>query len=438
MSTCRAMLFCAIAFAAIAAAGADAQSFITTYQGVLKADGAPANGSHDFAFRLCNTSDVGGVLQTYPPAGTVAIGVADGLFTAELTFDAANFNGVDRWLEIAVDGVTLAPRQRIAFAPYAAVARGLALPFTGTFSPGMPFWAFKATNGGLGTAIHGRAEGFIGSGVVGEAAATSGTTYGGYFTSASDDGRAVFGQATNTNTANTYGGYFQSDSPIGRGVYGRGFYGGQFLSSIFGGTAVYAEQTATSGATYGGTFDAYSPTASGVLGRALAVSGVNYGVRGATNSFTDGFGVYANGRMGASGTKSFRIDHPLDPANKYLFHYCAEGPEPLNIYGGTVTTGDDGTAWVELPAYFGEINRDPRYQLTVVDEGDDFVQAKVSRRIADNRFQIRTSRPKVEVSWEVKAARNDRFVRAYGAPVEVEKSADERGTYQHPELYRGE
>ena len=36
--------------------------------------------------------------------------------------------------------------------------------------------------------------------------------------------------------------------------------------------------------------------------------------------------------MAGSGVKAFRIDHPLDPENKYLLHYCAEGPEPLNVY----------------------------------------------------------------------------------------------------------
>ena len=46
-----------------------------------------------------------------------------------------------------------------------------------------------------------------------------------------------------------------------------------------------------------------------------------------------------------------------------------------------------------------------------------------------------TSRPNVTVSWEVKATRNDRFVRAYGAPTEQLKPADLRGTYLQPELY---
>ena len=38
----------------------------------------------------------------------------------------------------------------------------------------------------------------------------------------------------------------------------------------------------------------------------------------------------------------------------------------MNIYNGNVTTDASGTAIVELPDYFEALNRDPRYQLTVI------------------------------------------------------------------------
>jgi hypothetical protein len=210
------------------------------------------------------------------------------------------------------------------------------------------------------------------------------------------------------------------------------------------------------------TLESYtsSPTGVAVRGYATAPSGTNYGVYGQSdNDFgghgvhgvataviggygvygqaggVNGYGVYASGNLGASGTKAFRIDHPSDPQNKYLLHYCSEGPEPQNVYNGTVRTDASGFARVELPDYFEEINRDFRYQLTVVDDSDDFVMAKVTREIAGNEFQVRTSQPHVKVCWEVKAVRNDLYVRIAGAPVEVEKSEGERGKYQHPELY---
>ncbi|MCC7434920.1 MAG: hypothetical protein IT363_09570 [Methanoregulaceae archaeon] len=145
--------------------------------------------------------------------------------------------------------------------------------------------------------------------------------------------------------------------------------------------------------------------------------------------------VYAAGDFGASGTKSFVIDHPFDPANKYLMHYCSEGPEPKNIYEGTVITDASGWATVVLPDYFVEINKDPRVQLTVIDSSEDFVMVKRVGEFSGNTFRIRTSKGNVKVDWEVKATRNDAWVRKHGAPVEVDKDPAERGKYQHPELY---
>jgi hypothetical protein len=97
--------------------------------------------------------------------------------------------------------------------------------------------------------------------------------------------------------------------------------------------------------------------------RAHTTSGV--GVYGLTTN-PAGFGVYSLGRFGASGTKLFQIDHPMDPANKYLNHYCTESPEVLNAYRGTVTLDPSGSAWVQLPPYFARINKEPSYTLTAV------------------------------------------------------------------------
>ena len=112
-------------------------------------------------------------------------------------------------------------------------------------------------------------------------------------------------------------------------------------------------------------------------------------------------------------------------------------PEPQNAYNGVVTTNASGEAWVQLPDYFGEINKDFRYTLTVVDDtdSDQFVMAKVAREIRDNKFKIKTNAPRIKVSWEVKAIRNDLWVRKYGAPTETPKVGREKGLYQHPELY---
>lgn len=148
-----------------------------------------------------------------------------------------------------------------------------------------------------------------------------------------------------------------------------------------------------------------------------------------------GYAIECVGDFFATGIKSFKIDHPLDPENKYLLHYCAEGPEPINAYSGNTVTDERGYAIVALPAYFSQINRDVRYQLTVIDSSDEFVLAKVAKEIVNNRFTIRTNFPHVKVSWRVEGVRNDLWVRKRGAPAEVDKPDSERGLYLNPDLY---
>src|SRR5205807_7663639 len=68
----------------------------------------------------------------------------------------------------------------------------------------------------------------------------------------------------------------------------------------------------------------------------------------------------------SSGVKDFRIDHPVDPANKYLVHASVESSEMINLYSGNVPLDANGEAVVHLPDWFEALNRDFRYQLTAV------------------------------------------------------------------------
>ena len=63
---------------------------------------------------------------------------------------------------------------------------------------------------------------------------------------------------------------------------------------------------------------------------------------------------------------SFKIDHPLDPANKYLCHSFVESPDMKNVYDGIVVLDRKGKAEIELPDWFGALNKDFRYQLTAI------------------------------------------------------------------------
>ena len=216
-----------------------------------------------------------------------------------------------------------------------------------------------------------------------------------------------------------------------------------------------------------------SVSGDGVFGDSISGNGVEgdagtelgYGVYG-TNSADDGVGVYGyapqedgtglfgqgaygvltsgttyagffDGNVDVDGTVSkdggsFKIDHPLDPANKYLYHSFVESPDMMNIYNGNVTTDAQGDAVVTLPEWFETLNRDFRYQLTVMGQ---FAQAIVSGKVANHQFTIKTDKPNVEVSWQVTGIRQDAWANAHRIPVEEMKSEKERGFYRHPELY---
>jgi hypothetical protein len=148
--------------------------------------------------------------------------------------------------------------------------------------------------------------------------------------------------------------------------------------------------------------------------------------------------LHVNGNLIVTGSVakmsgSFRIDHPLDPANKYLYHSFVESPDMMNVYNGNIVTNENGDAEIVLPDYFEALNRDFRYQLTVVGQ---FAQAIVSAEVENNRFRIKTDKPAVKVSWQVTGIRKDPFAERNRIQTEVEKPENERGTYLYPELYK--
>jgi len=147
--------------------------------------------------------------------------------------------------------------------------------------------------------------------------------------------------------------------------------------------------------------------------------------------------AHVSGNLNVSGTLtkgggSFKIDHPLDPANKYLYHSFVESPDMMDVYNGNVVTDKRGVATVVLPDYFEALNRDFRYQLTVIGQ---FAQAIVGKEISDGRFVIRTNRPEVKVSWQVTGIRQDAYANAHRIQVEEEKPPQEQGRFLHPELF---
>jgi hypothetical protein len=132
------------------------------------------------------------------------------------------------------------------------------------------------------------------------------------------------------------------------------------------------------------------------------------------------------------GSGTFKIDHPLDPANKYLYHSFVESPDMMDVYNGSIITDKHGMAVVTLPDYFDALNGDFRYQLTAI---GSFAQATIAKEIQENRFAIRTSKPGVKVSWQVTGIRQDAYANAHRIQVEEQKPPREQGHYLHPELF---
>jgi hypothetical protein len=174
----------------------------------------------------------------------------------------------------------------------------------------------------------------------------------------------------------------------------------------------------------------------GVQGLAIGGGSSGVGVIGFTSSGASWAG-YFSGNVNVTGSLSkssgsFKIDDPLDPEHKYLYHSFVESPDMMNVYNGNVTTDGIGEAMVTMPEYFSALNRDFRYQLTVIGQ---FAQAIVQREIENNVFVIKTDKPYVKVSWQVTGVRKDPWAEAHRIQVEEVKPAAEQGTYIHPELY---
>ncbi len=251
--------------------------------------------------------------------------------------------------------------------------------------------------------------------------------------SSNANGNAIWGITSNYSTCAILG-----DNTTGEAVVGRATSGQSGIGAVVG------RQEGDGG--YGVRGFVTGNGSIGVLGQVGLSGGVDgYGVRGDTvNASGNAIGVYgkasgatqyamwAEGRSATTGTKSFVIDDPSDPTHKMIVHYSTEGSEPLNAYSGNATTDATGTAWVTLPSYIEEINRDFRYQLTPI---GDFAQAIVGHEIRAGRFQIRTDKPNIKVSWRVEGVRNDPFVKKYGAPDEVTKTGSWKGKYLTPDLY---
>jgi len=216
----------------------------------------------------------------------------------------------------------------------------------------------------------------------------------------------------------------------GKGLSAYGGYGASGTSTG-GGPGLWATGgTAGSAGGQGGDgIDAFAGTSTGNGYPSDALYAVQNDQAGYAGEFIGN--VIVAGNLAKSGG-SFRIDDPIDPANKYLYHSFVESPDMKNVYDGNVVTDAGGSAVITMPAWFEALNSDYRYQLTVIGQP---AHAWVAAEMVNNAFSIKTDRPNVKVSWQITGIRQDAWAKAHRIPVEVDKAPEDKGRYIHPELF---
>jgi len=407
-----------------------------TYQGVLRNGNAPANGSFDFQFQLFNAASGG--TQRGPTLVADNVSVSQGRFNTILNFGNI-FGNEALWLAVGVRTGTstgaftaLNPRQAVTPAPqarYAANAGSLALPWNATISSADALLDLK--NSGTGVA-------FSASSLQGGTAANFESTGDSF-----DSTIRVYNLGSGGSIAAISNGESSTIQAQNNGTGGvahlKANNAGSVVPALYvgsvGGNAIEARTESTSGASTTLNVMQSSTTVGAFAAKFLGAvefngttihNGLAYFPHSA--SFV-GPATFTGPISKPGGT--FKIDHPLDPANKFLQHSFVESPDMMNVYNGNVLLDENGEAEVTLPDYFEALNRDFRYQLTAI--GGAAPNLHIAGKIANNRFSIAGGPPHGEVSWQVTGIRHDRWAEENRIEVEVEKDGGERGHYLYPQ-----
>ena len=213
--------------------------------------------------------------------------------------------------------------------------------------------------------------------------------------------------------------------------------------------AMYVSKSGTSSAVaiYGtGTFRGVEgvcgggSTAAGVYGHAptdgrgvYGLTDTGVGVWGkATNAA--GYGGYFEGKTHVQGvftatTKTFKIDHPLDPENKFLYHNSIESPEMRTVYYGRATTFN-GVVSIDLPEWWTALNgadkTEYNYLLTPIGK---WAKLFISKEIENNQFEVSSLDGDCTFSWTISAIRHDDFAESNRVQIEEEKTQEEKDRY---------
>ena len=256
-----------------------------------------------------------------------------------------------------------------------------------------------------------------------------------------------------------------NDDGVGYGVSGKSSSGNGVYGVCDDGNGVYAVSSSSWGVV--GVGDILG----GLVGQSSSGNGV-YGVSqgngtGLYGVSRGGYAAILNGKVKITGNLekaggSFKIDHPLDPANKYLCHSFVESPDMKNVYDGVVVLDGKGEAEIKLPDWFGILNKDFRYQITAIGapgpnlyiaeeildtittstkydgshhDNDGYDDSGDNNSNNRSHFKIAGGTSDMKVSWQVTGIRKDPWASAHRIQVEEDKTDKERGYYIHPDLY---
>lgn len=451
-------------------------TYLIAFQGRLLSPGTGVpkpDATYPVVFRIYTTFNAPASNAVWSESKNVS--TVRGVFSTMLGDTAALqpsiFNGQDLWLGMTVNGEELAPRQQFAYTPYAlyalyAPSAGNAATLAGSAASAFALaghshlgetWTGSAplllntTNTAALVAASSASDGFQILSAADDGIQVSQANYGLYVINAANTGILIANTGANGISIGTAAGealvigttakdgmkIYTVGSPTGSGI-GSDLQNGVEIENTEGngvfvghsnGDGVHVE----SGGYNGGYFKTEVNNGNGVTG--IANNGSNaYGVVGMS---ANGYAGYFVGKVHVAGTLTkssgaFKIDHPLDPANKFLYHSFVESPDMKNIYDGVVTLDANGQATVLLPAWFEALNREFRYQLTCI---GGYAPVYIAAEVSNNQFTIAGGSPGLKVSWQVTGVRHDPYAESNRIAVEELKSPAEQGTYLFPAGY---
>ena len=422
--------------------------------GINSTDFAPSSHNHGW-------EDVGSIVRTIDVNDRVIVGATSGLlafssFEAHSTgtgsFDVAVFGrNTDTLVGYSMGGLFFKGANSSIWGIPSAL--GAATDYSG----GTAFQTYSSTTA---TGIY---AGHDGDGGIAIRAVTArnnstairsqaGTGFSGYYTG---------GKGLYVRSDSLYGGEFTTDMLTGSAVAvyghfdGTGNYdakgvlgysvpeewygiGGEFQGGFRG---VWGRVSSNASNSYYGVYGTVLGSGGGnrygVSGFATGGSGTKYGVYGQASGAGTNYGVYSVGNCHIQGTLTksagaFRIDHPLDPENKYLQHSFVESDEMKNVYDGVVFLDANGSATVTLPDWFDALNENFRYQLTSI---GGYAPVFIESEVSNNSFTIAGGTSGMKISWQLTGVRKDAYALANPILLEVPKDAEDIGLYSHPEVY---